>query len=64
MNAERLQQIEQLFHAALEREESQRADFLRGVCSVDEALRHEVETLFSICGMVPYRLTAESSRLM
>jgi tetratricopeptide (TPR) repeat protein len=47
MNAERLQQVEQLFHAALEREASRRADFLREACGVDEALRHEVETLLS-----------------
>ena len=47
MKAERLQQIEQLFHAALEREESRRGEFLREACGVDEALRHEVETLLA-----------------
>jgi serine/threonine protein kinase len=47
MNAERLHQVEELYHAALELEESQRADFLREICGVDEALRHEVETLLT-----------------
>jgi WD40 repeat protein len=52
MNAERLQQVEQLFHSALEREESRRADFLREACGVDEALRHEVETLLACANKV------------
>ena len=47
MKAERLQQIEQLFHAARECEESRRAEFLREACGGDEALRHEVETLLA-----------------
>jgi serine/threonine protein kinase/tetratricopeptide (TPR) repeat protein len=44
MNAERLQQIESLFHAALDRAEDERAAYLRAVCG-DELLRSEVETL-------------------
>jgi len=45
MEPERLQQIEGLYHAALELERNQRADFLREACSTDESLRREVESL-------------------
>jgi eukaryotic-like serine/threonine-protein kinase len=41
------QKIEQLYHAALEREESQRAAYLREVCTGDDALRREVESLLA-----------------
>jgi serine/threonine-protein kinase len=41
------QKIEQLYHAALEREESQRAAYLREVCTGDDALRQEVESLLA-----------------
>jgi hypothetical protein len=37
--------IEDLFHRALEREEGDRAAFLREACAGDESLRVEVETL-------------------
>jgi eukaryotic-like serine/threonine-protein kinase len=42
---ERLQQIEQLYHSALEREPSQRAAFLEQACGADDELRKEVESL-------------------
>ena len=45
MKPERLQQIEQVYHAALEREPSQRAAFLDAACSGDHELRQEVESL-------------------
>jgi Tol biopolymer transport system component len=45
MTPERWQQIEQLYHAALELEESQRATYLNQVCPGDDALRREVESL-------------------
>jgi serine/threonine protein kinase/Tol biopolymer transport system component len=45
MEPERWQQIERLYHAALERAEDQRAAFLRDACSDDDALRREVESL-------------------
>ena len=45
MTPERWQKIEQLYHAALEREESQRAAYLAGACAGDDALRREVEAL-------------------
>jgi serine/threonine protein kinase/Tol biopolymer transport system component len=47
MNPERWQRIEELYHAALEREESQRSGFLEQACGGDEALRREVESLLS-----------------
>ena len=47
MNAERWQRVERLYHAALERGAEGRADFLAEVCSDDEGLRREVESLLS-----------------
>src|SRR5208282_4624682 len=47
MNAERLQEIERVFHAALERPASQRAAFLQEACAGDRALREEVESLLA-----------------
>jgi hypothetical protein len=47
MDAERLRQIEQLLHAALEIEKNRRAEFLREACGADESLRHEVESLLA-----------------
>jgi hypothetical protein len=45
MTPERWQQIEKIYHPALELEESQRLAFLEKACSGDEALRQEVESL-------------------
>jgi len=45
MTPERWQQINRLFHDALERERGQRAAFLAGACNGDDALRAEVESL-------------------
>jgi len=47
MTPERLQIIENLFHAALARPREERATFLVAVCSGDETLRSEVESLIS-----------------
>jgi len=47
MKPERWRQIERLYHAALEREASQRADFLAEICAGDEALRLKVESLLA-----------------
>jgi serine/threonine protein kinase/Tfp pilus assembly protein PilF len=44
---DRWQQIEQLYHAALEREESHRAAYLHEVCAGDDELRREVESLLA-----------------
>jgi Tol biopolymer transport system component len=45
--SDRWQQIEQLYHAALEREENQRVAFLKEACAGDDALRQEVESLLA-----------------
>ena len=47
MTPERWQQIEKLYHAALERKTSQRSAFLDQACGGDEALRQEVESLLA-----------------
>ena len=48
MDLERLRKIEQLFHAALELESTQRAALLRDSCGGDEDLRHQVEALLAM----------------
>ncbi len=45
MNAERLDQIEELYHAALEIAPAERAAFLDEICGEDADLRREVESL-------------------
>lgn len=45
MNPERWQQVEKLYHAALERDEAERTPFLQEACSGDDELRREVESL-------------------
>ena len=45
MTPERWRQIEQLYHAALERDANERAAFLSDSCAADHALRREVESL-------------------
>ena len=45
MRPDRWRQVEQLYHSALEREESARDAFLREACRQDEELRYEVQSL-------------------
>src|SRR5256886_918302 len=45
MTPERWQQIDQLFHSALERESGERAAFLSQACAGDDSLHQEVESL-------------------
>src|SRR5215510_1032522 len=45
MKPERWQHIDHLYHAALERDEKERAAFLDTACAGDDALRGEVESL-------------------
>src|SRR5208337_1086163 len=47
MRPEQLQEIEKIFHAALERPESQRAAFVEEACAGDGALREEVQSLLA-----------------
>ncbi|HXH48017.1 MAG TPA: protein kinase [Terriglobia bacterium] len=49
MEADRWQRVEELYHAVLRREPSERAAFLSDSCAGDEALRQEVESLLA-CG--------------
>ena len=54
MPPERLQQIERIFHAALEVEGTRRGEFLNQACGNDHDLRREVESLLA------YRTRAEA----
>jgi serine/threonine protein kinase/TolB-like protein len=45
MDAERARRLEQLYHSALERAETQRGAFLESACAADLELRREVESL-------------------
>ncbi len=47
MTPERWQEIERLYHSALEREGEDRTHYLQRVCSGDDDLRHEVESLLA-----------------
>ncbi len=47
MQAERWQQIDQLFHLALAQEANRRADFLAEECDGDDSLRTDVEALIA-----------------
>jgi serine/threonine protein kinase/tetratricopeptide (TPR) repeat protein len=47
MNAERWRQVDELLEAALEREASERSDFLKRACTGDEELLREVESLLA-----------------
>ena len=47
MNAERLKQIEEIYHAAVEIPFAGREAFFNQFCGADEDLRREVESLLS-----------------
>ena len=47
MKPDRWQQVEQLYHSTLEKEVSERAEYLAGACAGDEGLRQEVESLLA-----------------
>src|SRR5947209_5630495 len=47
MKAERWEQVDRFFHAALERQADQRAAFIAQACAGDQALRREVESLLA-----------------
>src|SRR5207247_7624419 len=47
MTPERLQQIEDLYHSALEQDSAERAAFINDSCNGDEELRNEVESLLA-----------------
>src|SRR5436190_22054449 len=47
MTPERWQEIERLYHAALERREDERAAFLAEACAGDHVIQREVEALLA-----------------
>ena len=47
MKPERWQQVERLYHAALEHEQAERDAYLEAACAGDQSLRREVETLLA-----------------
>jgi len=47
MDSERWKRIDEIFHAALDRDSSARAKFLQEACKDDDSLRIEVETLLA-----------------
>jgi len=47
LNQERWRRVEEIYHAALERNSGSRDAFLLEVCKGDEALRHEVQSLLA-----------------
>ena len=48
MDPERLRQIEDLYHAALELPRAKREAFIKNSCGRDEDLRRELETLLAV----------------
>src|SRR5437016_8907727 len=48
MKPDRWQQVQELYHAALEHPAASRADFLRSACGHDEELHREVESLLGL----------------
>ncbi len=57
MKPERWQKVEQIYHAALEREPDQRATFLNEACGGDESLLREVESLLAQEGVASNTVT-------
>ena len=47
MDSERLKQIEEIYHAALEVSPAKRESFLTEFCGADKNLRREVESLLA-----------------
>ena len=47
MNPERYERVREIFHAALDLERAERAEFLLRICGDDAALRAEVESLLA-----------------
>jgi serine/threonine protein kinase len=63
MTPERWQQIEQLYHEALERPPNERAAWLASTCGEDAELRHEVELLLAANDQAEGFLTAPALQL-
>ena len=63
ISPERWQQVDQLYHLALEREPGQRGAFLAEACAGDEELRREVESLLAQEGSTLVRPAWEGAEL-
>ncbi|MGH9846475.1 MAG: serine/threonine-protein kinase, partial [Blastocatellia bacterium] len=59
MNAAQSPRVEELFHAALERDASSRAEFLRQACDDNRVLREEVEALLEALRDSPEFIVAD-----
>ena len=64
MNSKRWQEVERLFHATMERDPEQRADFLHEACAGDESLRTEVESLLAYGGQAGDQLEAPAMEIL
>jgi Tol biopolymer transport system component len=64
MNPKRWQEVERLFHAALERDPEERAGFLNEACAGDESLRTEVESLLAYGGQAGDQLEAPAMEVL
>ena len=60
MTPERWQQVERVYHAAMEKPEPDRAAFLENVCASDDDLRREVQSLVAY-GQEPNKFIDESA---
>src|SRR5437773_506787 len=63
MTPDRWKKIEEVYHSARERKESQRAAFLEEACTGDDALRREVESLLA-CEGEPEQLVEKLAQEM
>src|SRR5262245_23028897 len=63
MSPERWEQVQELYHAALELEPSQRSDFLKQACREDEDVRQEVKALLASHGKAGTYLETPALRL-
>ncbi len=63
MNPERWQQIERLYHAAMERDATQRTAYLDEVCAHDQELRREAAALLTADKKASHFLTTPAFEL-
>src|SRR5262249_55205819 len=64
MTPEGFQQLEKLFNSALEREPSQRADFLQEACGGDASLQKQLEALVASHEQAPSFLESPTLKVM
>ncbi len=64
MTPERWREIEQLYHAALERGADERQQYLDEACSGDQALRREVDSLFDSAARAQHFMEQPAAQLL